>query len=994
MNRLARVRPGFLALAILAASVTPGLAQFGKNKVSYETFDWKVYESPHFLVHYYPEMEIFLEEVVSYAESAYLNVSRDLDHELRFKVPLIVYRTHGEFQRTNIQLAELPDGVAAFAEPIQNRMVLPIDLPPDQLYELIAHELVHIFEYSMFFEGYLGRTLRSRPPTWLMEGLASFIAQDESNLDRMAIRDAVVNNILPPIEQLTVVTFLTYRYGHAIFAYIQQEHGEEGLRTFLFEYRKVLLANNLEKAFKESFGYGLNEFNRRFNRHLRKKYFPVLLEKKSPDEYGTEIGLARPGAYTFSPVLSPSGELVGAFSTPKLELDLVVLSADDGKLIKNLSKGWTNKWRNLETNAFSGKRDLSWSPVADEIAVFVRREDKWPLEIFDALTGERAGRVVFDDIVECASPVYSPDGRRIAFEGNRDGVVDIFEYDLETGAVRNVTDDPYFDANPWYAPDGSSLLYNRRIGEHWKIFSVDLSDSELKQQLSFGPSSDIQASYSRDGKTLFFSSDRGAEGIFNIWSLNVETGELARHTDVVGGVFAPVEMAERDGERHLVFTAFFEGQFRLYRMPILGAEETISADDAPAPAEAEPFAPTLTLSTDASAKADYRLKWDIESPAVEIGVADDGTFLSNAAIQFSDLLGNHRALINFSSVSDFANYQAAYFNLKRRAVWGARAYSLSDFYLSADAVSVDEVSTRVTGVGGFVQYPFSRHYRVEAAVGVSDTAQDLAVDQAPNGDLIFDRFSDRFASVGLSLVGDTSRYAGFSGVAPFQGKRFSLGVEYSPHLSGDFPGDIVEYHLDYRGYKQATTRSTLAFRFGARYNAGDRAYQYGYGGLNLLRGYRFREFTGSRLTWANAEFRFPLVDRLDFPILRLAQIRGFFFVDAGGAWSLDDSWYDPVLGTTRIDPSTGRAVEFDFWDSENDRLQDLRVSYGGGFQFLFLGGLQFNWAWSKPLPHTQFCSAGVAPECVFIDNGLNPSPLEKRKFERNTKFDFYIAFDW
>ena len=123
-----------------------------------------------------------------------------------------------------------------------------------------------------------------------MEGLASYLADDEDNLDRMAIRDAVVNNILPPIQALNVVTFLTYRYGHAIFDYIEQEHGKEGLRSFLFEYRKVLLTNNMEKAIKESFGYDLDEFNRRFNRYLRKKYFPVLLEKKSPDEYGTEIG--------------------------------------------------------------------------------------------------------------------------------------------------------------------------------------------------------------------------------------------------------------------------------------------------------------------------------------------------------------------------------------------------------------------------------------------------------------------------------------------------------------------------------------------------------------------------------------------------------------------------------------------------------------------------------------------------------------------------------
>ena len=271
-----------VVLLALAATLAPAQAQFGKNKIAREHFDWQVYHSPHFDVHYYPSIEPFLEEIVSYAESAYVKISHDLDHELRIRVPLVVYKTHGEFQQTNITLAEIPQGVAAFADSVQYRMVLPIDQPPDKLYDLIAHELVHIFEYSMFFEGYLGRTLRANPPTWIMEGLASYLAQDEDNLDRMAIRDAVVNGVLPPLDQLTVVTFLTYRYGHAVFDFIEQEHGIEGLRSFLFEFKKVLLTGNVPKAIKESFGYDTDEFDRRFKRYLRRKYLPVLMERNRP----------------------------------------------------------------------------------------------------------------------------------------------------------------------------------------------------------------------------------------------------------------------------------------------------------------------------------------------------------------------------------------------------------------------------------------------------------------------------------------------------------------------------------------------------------------------------------------------------------------------------------------------------------------------------------------------------------------------------------------
>ena len=63
----------------------------------------------------------------------------------------------------------------------------------------------------------------------------------------------------------------------------------------------MLLTNNLEKAFKESFGYDMDEFNRRFNRYLRKKYFPVLLEKKSPGRLRRRRSASKPGRLTFSP---------------------------------------------------------------------------------------------------------------------------------------------------------------------------------------------------------------------------------------------------------------------------------------------------------------------------------------------------------------------------------------------------------------------------------------------------------------------------------------------------------------------------------------------------------------------------------------------------------------------------------------------------------------------------------------------------------------------
>ena len=964
------------AIVCVFAMLPTSQAQFGQNKIAYESFDWDVYAAPHFDVHYYPSVEPFLEEIVSYAESAYVKISKDLDHELRFRVPLIVYKTHGEFQQTNVTLATLPDGVAAFAEPIQYRMVLPIDQPPDKLYQLIAHELTHIFQYSMFFDGYLGRTIRGRPPLWIMEGMASYLAQDEDNMDQMAIRDAVVNNNLPRLQQLNVLSFLTYRYGHAIFDYIEQEHGIEGLRSFLFEFKKVLLTGNISKAIKESFGYEVDEFDRRFSRYLRRKYFPILLEKKSPDDYGEEIGVKR-RAVTFAPTLSPSGELIAVLANPKMELDLLVLSAEDGEKVKNLTKGWTNKYASLVAEPFEGKRDLSWAPNSDQVAVFGRKEDRWPLLLFNALNGKLQKEIDLPNIYECASPAFSPDGRRIAFEGNRDGVVDIFEIDLETREIRSLTQDDFFDANPWYAADGETLLYNRRIGSHWKIFSVDLKDSTKKTQLTFGATSDIQPSYSRDGDKIYFSSDRGADGIFNIHSLDLQSGDIRKFTDVVGGCFTPVEMAQRDEDSFLVYTAFFSGRFRLYRMPLRGPEEKIAAEDRLLePVEAEPFQSSLQLRVDEDKKADYKIRWDIEAPSVSVGVADDGTFLSDASIGFTDLLGNHRFNINFASVSDFTNYRLAYTNFKNRYNWGAVASDYRDYFVEQTQGVRLKRRYAETSLQGLFEYPFSRNYRFSLSGGLLNSSFNNPILQQ-NGEVFFIESEDTLGLVTAAIVGDTTRFhPQFPG--PFQGKRFRIAATYGPHISGDFDGDIVEYRADFRTYKQLTRRSLLAWRLSGVINTGERQPSYGFGGLNQLRGYEYREFFGANLAWSNLEFRFPLIDQLRFPILTLQAIRGFFFLDVGASWYDNGLWYDPALFNFRVD-NTGQPIDFSFWDSDQNRLQDGRASYGTGFQFFFLGGLQFNWVWSKRFEHSQFDPGTQG--FVKSDSG-------------GTQMDFYIIYDF
>ncbi len=1013
-----RLAAAALAAALLILPAAPADAQvrFGKNKVQYQSFDWHIYKAPHFDVYYYPEEERFLEQMVSYAESSYLYLSRALDHEPKFRIPLIYYRTHAEFEQTNVDLFPITEEIGAFAEPLEHRMVLPIDVPPDKLYQLLTHELTHIFEFSILYQDSFGRAVRGSPPGWLMEGLASHLAKDEDNLDKMIIRDAVINGIVPPITKVQVLTFLTYRYGRAAFEFIESKFGSEGVRSFLSEYRKILLSANIEKAIKEAFGMEAEEFDRLYQRYLRQRYLPTLLSKGEPEDYGKEIGIKLPGVWTFSPVLSPSGDLVAVLTTRYLDLDVVILSAKDGEVIKNLTRGFTNEYEYIATSALQGKTDLTWSPDGDLLAFFVRKENRRKLLVVNALSG----RWVKDLDVETAnpaSPAFAPDGKKVIFAGNLKGIVDIFEVDLESGALRNITNDEYYDSNPSWSADGKTILYNRRVDAYEKVFLLDYEDPSRKTQVTFGKTSEVTPSFTRDGKRILYCSDAGEGGIFNIYSLDLDTGEVRQYTDVAGGYFGPQDRPAEEGKSKVVAASFSKGRFRLYEADTTKPLKVITpAERAQEVGELKPFEPALKLTLDQTEKHPYdKLKFHVETaPTVGVGVASDGTFFGNAALQFSDLLGDHRFWVYLFSVASFQNTDAGYVNLKSRLQHYYRFTDYRDFLVvPLSSTSFTRIrANRETGTSAGLYFPINSNYRLEASLGIvgrdiiNPALQPLDDPMTAAGDdftiLTFDRLKSTSPVIGGALVGDTIRYNPWG---PWHGKGFDLGVGGAPFASGD-EATFVNYSLDYRAYGRVTRRSLFAFRLWSRVTAGDGATLFGIGGFNQLRGYSFREFIGDRAVLTNLEFRFPLVDDLKFPFGSIRWIRGLIFFDLGAAWTQDGHFFDRELGNIGVSQSVfnelsaigaaGILRNFKFYNSDSNTLRDARASVGAGFNFRF-GILELNWTFAKRVPFEQIdlktCqpAIGTATTLEELASALSTCGFEHVR-DRGWRSDFYIGY--
>jgi WD40 repeat protein len=928
-----------LALALAASAGAQLSGSFGKNKIQYRHFVWKTYKSPHFMIYYYEDEEKLLEKVVSFGESAYDRLSLEFDHQIQEPIPLIFYATHSAFEQNNIIPNFIPEGIGAFASPVRNRMVMPVDLPDGELFELIMHELTHVFQYSVIFQSKFGRGLATGAPQWFMEGMASYMAKDEGTIEKMFLRDAVVNDNVPSILQRGVGGYMSYRFGHAAFDYIEERWGKEGFRDFVYEFRNTI-GGRPEKAIERALRIKPEDFDLDFRRWLRKKYLPELVATGEPSDFGRPFRDEKGDvSQAISPAASPSGDLVAALAVSHGDLDVVLYDARERKPIANLTKGFSDRYQYLVSQNLTAKarmgRDLAFSPDGNRIAVFAKREKGRSLLIFDVLR-KKIERIVDMDVEQQHAPAFSSDGRMVAFSGNRAGRFDIFLYDLESGAITNLTDDEGFDGAPVFTPDGQSLVYSSTVGyDHAQLWRLELSGERRRTRLTEGPWSDQDAVFSSDGKQLFFTSDRS--GTFNIWGLELSTGKATQYTNAITGCIMPTVQKGKDGRDRLVYAGFWQGDFDLYmsdlEQPAVAAAKTEAPPAGPGERESLGiFEPDIQVSIDPANQEKYkRSRLFLEDGGGSVGFTDDQYVLGQAYLNFTDYLGNRRLFALLSSVDTFSDFDFLYIDLSKRTNWSVELFDRRSFFIGFDDRTGrrerGQAAFRLTGAVGSLVYPISFYHRFETGAGfiVRDYQfQQVQFDDQGNEVFRIDPRKDQYPIVQAALVGDTTVYD-FSG--PVSGRRWRLSANYGYDTDGG--GTLsAGAELDFRQYLHLSDRTQIAIRAFGGFANGSFPNVYAVGGLDTLRGFDFRSLVGDRVFFTNLEFRFPLIDALAGPFFDFRGIRGRMFLDVGGAWR-------DYAGDS-----------FHFWDNDTHRLRDGLSAYGWGFTVEF-AGLELNWDFAQ-----------------------------------------------
>ncbi|MBI3609358.1 MAG: PD40 domain-containing protein [Nitrospirae bacterium] len=120
-------------------------------------------------------------------------------------------------------------------------------------------------------------------------------------------------------------------------------------------------------------------------------------------------------------------------------------------------------------------------------------------------------------------PVWSPDGKALAFESDLAGNWDIWTINRDGTGLKQITNNPSNERFASWSPDGARLAYASDRSGNWDIWSMKLDGTDNRQLTQFN-GLDIAPVWSPDGKRIAFVSSRSMDVL--VWVMDADGGNV------------------------------------------------------------------------------------------------------------------------------------------------------------------------------------------------------------------------------------------------------------------------------------------------------------------------------------------------------------------------------------------------------------------------------------------------------------------------------------
>lgn len=859
-------------------------AQFGKNKVQYQEFDWKYIQTSHFDIYYNSGSKHLADFAGVEIEKALTSVQATLNFKLTKRVIVVVYDSHNEFQQTNVIGSFMPEGVGGVTELMKNRVVIPFQGDYSQFRHVMHHELLHAVINDMFYGGTIQTALLSGNlnsiPLWINEGLAEFESIGGMNVETdQYMRDLTISEYLPPLMRLD--GYLAYRGGQTFYWYVADKYGKGRITDLI---NKLRIYKDIDKAFLASFNMSLKDFSEKWERDIKKNYWPDLNIFVDPRDFAKKLTDREETGnfYNSSPAISPDGEKLAYISDRDGLFSVYIQDLDKkGQINKVVSSLRAKDFEDLNILT----PGISWDPTGKKLAISAKAGGEDAIFITD-IKSEDYEKLTFN-LKSITSVTWSNNGKYLAFIASKIEKSDLYVYDIQNKKLLNLTNDIFSDTHPVWTSDSKYIYFisdrkdniqtgtsadNFRMSkfnyEGNDIYRFDIDKSTITRITSDPENLKSTLAVNKDNTRLIYNSDKN--GISNLYELNFNTGNTRPITNSLNTI-SQISLANDDSK--LVFTAQVKAGYDLYMMrnpfdidikmdelpltnfknKIVNSEKLISeitnASDSSNVqdsisslvgygdfeidfANQNVVQPNIDAQINVNNKVepeyksefiekDYKITFSTDYINVNPGYSTYYGFQSVNQVLFSDVLGNHQIVAQANLITDLNNSQ----------LYVGYAYlpHVIDYNFSLHHSSVLLYNSnyyiyryRNYGLTASASYPLDLFRRFEFSTGFYMASKE-PIDNVQDPTVSKFIFTPQ-----LSYVYDNS----LGGIyAPTIGSRFNIEVYGSPKFVESSVG-FITFKTDFRHYIPLSDYFTFALRGTAGTSLGPDPQQFRLGGTD------------------------------------------------------------------------------------------------------------------------------------------------------------------
>ena len=502
--------------------------EFGKNRVQYQKFNWKFYQSENFNTYFSQDGLALGKYVTQVAEGELASIEEFVEYGLQRRANVVVYNNFDEFQQSNIGLGIDWQNTGGVTKLVNNKIVLYFDGNHENLKRQVRQGIAKVLVENVLFGDDLGEFAANRAlldlPQWLTDGYIAYAAEHWSaQLDddlKSALLSGRFNNFYQFAHEKPLLA------GHAFWRWVGDKYGKSKTTYMLYLariYRNLNAASNRVtkvKKFKTLLTQFMTEESQKYLKDIRGRRVAPR-GQLAVTEYIKKKDFIR---FNANPVPRNMSYAVVEFKRGKYKIVLNENFVDRKVLVK-----FGTRTREDEKNP--NYPIMAWDGKGTRLAVLHWEKGKIKLFVYDLVNRVKISKTELTQFSQVEDMKYMLDANTLLFSAVKSGQTDIFVYKIDKGTLEQITNDVYDDLDASFVafPNKTGIIFSSNRPSEMAVssddslphnrFNVFLIDnwnkSEFKQVSQLTDMKQGDARYPSQYNTSHFTFVSNENGIAN-----------------------------------------------------------------------------------------------------------------------------------------------------------------------------------------------------------------------------------------------------------------------------------------------------------------------------------------------------------------------------------------------------------------------------------------------------------------------------------------------